>query len=522
MAVILGTSFGDTLIGTTEDDFLFGDGGSDTLAGASGNDTLIGGLGLDRMWGGPGADVFQGAILTWTNDQLADFASEDLLVITGVHLVPQQLFIGGRPGPGGLVSVRIDANLDGSILYGTDAYFYIQPQGAPFTFQITHVGQDSHLALRPATGETITGDAGDNLLTGGDGNDTLIGLAGNDTLDGGAGTNRLEGGPGNDLYLLRYGLSEIVEIEGEGRDRIAFTGHVLTLPDNVEEATLFLPEGSDPGYGSVEGNGLDNAILLDEGIVTDFYEILGYGGDDTLVGAQGDDNIYGGDGDDSLLGAAGDDWLRGGNGADTLVGGAGDDWLIGGETDPEVTYGSYGADLADQIYGMEGDDWIDGATGNDLLYGGAGQDTMSGGTGADTLAGQQDNDTLAGGQGSDLIFGNDGDDYINGGYGYDRLNGGAGADSFVLHWDQGHATDWVQDYAAAEGDRLVFLPRGPSVSPADFQVNYAHTPGAGDAEVAEAFIIFRPTGQIRWALVDGAGQDSITLSIGGQVFDLLA
>ncbi len=34
-------------------------------------------------------------------------------------------------------------------------------------------------------------------------------------------------------------------------------------------------------------------------------------------------------------------------------------------------------------------------------------------------------------------------------------------------------------------------------------------------------MIYRPTGQIMWALVDGAGQSSINLQVGGEVFDLL-
>ena len=38
----------------------------------------------------------------------------------------------------------------------------------------------------------------------------------------------------------------------------------------------------------------------------------------------------------------------------------------------------------------------------------------------------------------------------------------------------------------------------------------------------EAFVIYKPTGQILWALVDGGGQDSINLQIGGDTFDLLA
>jgi len=66
-----------------------------------------------------------------------------------------------------------------------------------------------------------------------------------------------------------------------------------------------------------------------------------------------------------------------------------------------------------------------------------------------------------------------------------------------------------------------------SASADDFQVNFAHTANdagerSGDDDVAEGFVIYRPTGQIMWALVDGAGQDEINLKIGGDVFDLLA
>ena len=55
-------------------------------------------------------------------------------------------------------------------------------------------------------------------------------------------------------------------------------------------------------------------------------------------------------------------------------------------------------------------------------------------------------------------------------------------------------------------------------------MNFAETDNAGQNEVAEAFVIYRPTGQIIWALIDGAAQDEISLQIGSssEVFDLLA
>ena len=54
-----------------------------------------------------------------------------------------------------------------------------------------------------------------------------------------------------------------------------------------------------------------------------------------------------------------------------------------------------------------------------------------------------------------------------------------------------------------------------------FQVNFTETDHAGEAGVEEAFIIYRPTGQIMWALVDGEAQDEIMLRIAGVEYDLL-
>ncbi|MEP5168752.1 MAG: hypothetical protein ABJQ23_15015, partial [Shimia thalassica] len=125
----------------------------------------------------------------------------------------------------------------------------------------------------------------------------------------------------------------------------------------------------------------------------------------------------------------------------------------------------------------------------------------------------------------DQMFGGDGDDFVNGGFGHDLLNGGAGADRFYHIGIADHGSDWVQDYNAADGDILHF--GNGSATASQFQVNTTHTATAagersGDDNVEEAFVIYRPTGQIMWALVDGGGQSSINLHIGQNVFDLMA
>ena len=230
-----------------------------------------------------------------------------------------------------------------------------------------------------------------------------------------------------------------------------------------------------------------------------------------LTGGATADVLRGAEGNDRLIGLGGNDTLYGGDGTDTLDGGLDDDFIFGG---------SSAADLRDVIYGGDGNDSIDGGAGNDELNGGNGNDTVLGGLGSDTVIGNADDDLLAGGGGSDLMFGGPGADLLNGGFGFDRLNGGAGADIFYHLGVADHASDWIQDYNAAEGDVLAIGIAG--ASRAQFQINFANTANAGSAGVAEAFVIYRPTGQIMWALVDGADDAQINLKIDDQTFNLMA
>ena len=231
---------------------------------------------------------------------------------------------------------------------------------------------------------------------------------------------------------------------------------------------------------------------------------------DHMTGTNFADQLFAGGGNDTVTGGEGADMLDGGEGADTLVGGGGDDSLTGGT---QVT------DLRDVIFGGDGNDTIDGGYGNDELRGDAGNDVIAGGFGADTVIGGTGDDTLTGSALGDLLFGSDGDDFLNGGFGFDRVNGGAGADAFFHIGVADHGSDWIQDYTQAQGDVLVFGIEDATAE--QFQINPATTANAGAANVAEAFIVYIPTGQIMWALVDGMGESQIILQIDGQTFDLM-
>ena len=293
------------------------------------------------------------------------------------------------------------------------------------------------------------------------------------------------------------------------------TGYVI-LGDAANTLTLTNPQRimARGGDDTISGSADDDTLFGDMGNDS----LAGNGGDDILFGGVGADTLSGGAGRDQLNGGAGNDRLDGGAGADVLDAGDGADTVVGGDGDDIILGGRTEADLRDLIFAGAGDDTADGGHGNDEIHGGSGDDVLAGGWGVDTLIGNDGADTLGGGAFSDLLFGGAGADFLNGGFGFDRLNGGTGADVFFHQGVADHGSDWVQDYARTSGDVLRTALSGGA---ADFQVNRAVTPGAGEGSFAEAFVIHRASGQILWALVDGAVQPSFRVETATAVFDLI-
>jgi Ca2+-binding RTX toxin-like protein len=118
--------------------------------------------------------------------------------------------------------------------------------------------------------------------------------------------------------------------------------------------------------------------------------MMGFSGDDTIIGGAGNDYLYGMTGEDIVEGRAGDDHLYGGDDNDRILGGDGDDYIVGGG----------------------GRNTINGGDGNDTIY-----------SGADNI--------LESGIGLGILQGGDGDDVFHAKAG-DVIRGGAGNDTFYL------------------------------------------------------------------------------------------
>lgn len=272
----------ENLIGSDFADTLVGDAGNNVLDGGDGNDVLIGGAGSDTLTGGLGVDT-------------ASYATALTSIITDLGMG-----IGLSGDSAGDVYISIE-NLTGSALSDT----LLGDSGAN---RLQGLAGDDGLAGNDGN-DTLIGDAGTDTLFGNDGNDllqggadadTLQGGAGNDRLVGGTGADQMEGGTGNDTFEVDDINDTVVEISGEGTDRVTSFLTSYTLTDNVE--VLVLGAGALGGTGNdfantIKGNALDNVLSGGADVDT----LQGLDGADTLIGGAGNDRLYGGDGNDTFV-----------------------------------------------------------------------------------------------------------------------------------------------------------------------------------------------------------------------------
>lgn len=371
-----------------------------------------------------------------------------------------------------------------------------------------------------AFSDRLFGGKGDDLVYGGGGDDIISGgviSTGDDTLYGGGGDDRFELEFGNMLYFNPTGGSIY---GGQGQDVLVVTSPIIT--GNVSDLSGWSAAGVEELHLvsnqslwvtadflnafeaiSVVLGGVSNVvslnlkspgrvdIVLAQGFLS-FYgsasndririatnentilKLYGGGGDDELVGGEGEDYLSGDSGWDTLHGGRGDDYVVGGSGGDTYIYGFGDGWdyLIDSgsefsETD-RILFGP-GIGLADLtikkneglsiLVGSKGGIFIHTFSGwgfieelhfengdildmmayyylasknRDFISGFDTSEKISGLGGNDDLSGGGGDDTIKGGAGFDWLSGDAGDDLIDGGMDGDTMAGGTGNDTFIV------------------------------------------------------------------------------------------
>lgn len=127
---------------------------------------------------------------------------------------------------------------------------------------------------------SLTGSA-DAKMGGNALDNTLNGNRGDNNISGGAGADQMAGGRGHDNYWVDNVRDRVIELAGEGTDRVYSTVSFV-LGANVEKLTL---KGSD--WINATGNELNNSLYGNEGRNT----IIGGLGADTMSGKAGSDTF---------------------------------------------------------------------------------------------------------------------------------------------------------------------------------------------------------------------------------------
>ncbi|WP_344039494.1 calcium-binding protein [Nocardioides kribbensis] len=423
----------DRLGGGVDDDLVFGQGGDDELRGGDGYDGLEGDAGSDRLFGEAGDDALTGG----------SSSADGVIGAT-------------RTGTGQLDGAdALDGGTGDDVLAGDNARL-VRQDG--LRADGTTRRDIALFDLDRATARAAAGTGGADTLVGGDGRDLAFGQGGKDRVDTGTGDDYAEGGADDDTLLGGTGQDDLlgggssntgVVISGNGTD-----DRLLSVVRATSDSSA---TGLVDGNDSIDGGADTDVVLGDNGRITRGgpNQLLAGGpsgprvvrqvamadsgpgiwaGSDTLIGGQGDDDLYGqfdatgtSRPQSSYAGqAVSGDVLDGGDGDDALLGDQGVDVPTAAATlgrTNEVIRNQTGF-LTETV--RPNDSLVRVVTQTEPTVGGA--DLLLGGTGLDSLHAGAGDDLVNSGDGDDVTFAGDGNDVVWGGADHDRIFGGAGDD----------------------------------------------------------------------------------------------
>jgi Ca2+-binding RTX toxin-like protein len=198
--------------GGGNEDFLLGEGGGDELQGGGGFDVLLGGPGNDLLSGGSGRfdiiSYFQAPAAVVIDLSAGTATGEGSDTLQGIEEAEGSEFddtITGDSGQNFLQGIGGDDTIDGGGGEDDWVQYFFAPGSVTVnltTGTATGDGADTLIEIEFVNGspfdDSITGDAGNNILAGLGGNDVITGMAGDDILAGWGGDDSLDGGVGTD------------------------------------------------------------------------------------------------------------------------------------------------------------------------------------------------------------------------------------------------------------------------------------------------------------------------------------
>jgi Ca2+-binding RTX toxin-like protein len=411
------------LIGSSADDRLSGNNDNNTIDGGAGlgTDTLNGGLGIDTV----------------------SYGSSNAGVTVSLSIQGLQ-----NTGGAGFDQLSGFENLKGSAfndtLSGNSGDNVLDGQAGVDTASYANAGSGVRVSLGSATAQNTFGAGIDTLrnfenLRGSSFGDTLSGDAGNNVLDGSDGIDTVSYTNASAGVQVSLGLST-QNTGGAGMDTLQnfenLTGSLFadTLRGNFANNLI-------NGNGGIDTVSYDNAVAaVQVSLSSTTAQNTGGAGTDTLVNVE---NLTGSSHNDTLQGNVGNNVLDGGSGIDTVSyssAGAGVRVSLDTAT-PQVTQGA-GVDTLRNFENLTGSsfgDYLRGNSGDNVLNGNGGSDWVSYdnasagvrvslgttiaqntlGAGNDTLLNMENiqgslfNDNLQGSAGSNILSGNSGIDTLS-------------------------------------------------------------------------------------------------------------
>ncbi|MGD9685492.1 MAG: putative Ig domain-containing protein [Desulfobacter sp.] len=512
---------GYEILGTPEQDELRGTDGNDLIRGLAGDDLLIGGAGNDTY-------LFSESDGVDTIDDLSSPGAENTVVLPE-WADPDNMYLSLDAAKGELIIYEEGTNnelhltnFDRLDPFGKRAveYFQFGPGGMVLSYEelLDWVGGFSIEGTDSA--DTLLGTATEDYIYGNDGNDILQGSGGEDSLYGGS---------GDDTYIFNKGDGEVYisDFLEPGVGNVLQFGPEIAPGDIQRHLRFNYESGNDPESGSWSWGEL--IIAFDNG---DIIYLDGFNRDDVDNSPRSVDTFRFADGttlsfaelvrmtfvvegdvmDNSLIGTNLGDRLYGHEGNDTLNSGSGDDVLTGGVGDDQL-FGNTGRDTYAFNLGDGNDSIIDSAEagiGNRMLFG----------------PGINVNDVTFAIEGTTLTvsYGNQGDTVRIENFDPTGLNGSAVVDSF--EFDDGFVASYreltnqapvvalpLENQTVAQDQPFSFtLPEGAFIDPEGAELNYLATVSGFEAQ--PEWLMFDPVTRTFSGTPNNADVGSFTVTIG--------
>ncbi|AGI66802.1 metalloprotease domain-containing protein [Octadecabacter antarcticus 307] len=307
---------------------------------------------------------------------------------------------------------------------------------------ITIVGGSSSQNIALVIGNGVSGLvlSGEALInvTDSSGDDTVSGNAGDNVITVTGGSDVVNGGSGEDRLVVDYSATTA-----------AVTGTTTTI--GSDKGTVTVTGSSIEHYTVSTGSGIDTLTFLDGDNVID----AGTTGGNTITVGSGNNTIISGSGIDGIIVGNGDNYIDAGtigantitvgptgSGNNTIISGSGIDGIIAGNGDNYIDAGTIGANTItagsgnNTIISGSGIDGITVGTGNNYIEGGDGANTITAGPtgfGNNTILSGSGIDTISVGNGDNCIdAGTGGANTITAGSGNNTIISGSGIDGFTV------------------------------------------------------------------------------------------